>query len=317
MDSTSRTTPLQTLPQPLATPVGVARNLTEIPFAGKEVRQRSDSKLEVPTPSDKKGADNAKPLQNRKSKKPDAQTKPKSHKHNSQGKGHKESSRTHLFGDSHFGIRDGITNSFHRILQTLGLEENKATDEHDAATIHTVINSSNHTSTLLIVNNAIFQLVNTIDNHFFGDKIPDDSLNKVKDILGKIIEHVNDSILPAIISKTQKPVDGVGVSQAQPSLQEMIDASNKENAIAESLPKALQALTGITGLKPKSLAPGDKIQLAFAAGKMNLAKGIELIKEVFKTDHHLGSLLLDLIPLLTRPFLGEHKSEKIESASLN
>lgn len=318
MDSKIPPTPsyLQTLPQPLPTAVSVSRNLTEVPFAGKDVKQRTDSKLEVPTPSDKKTADEAKPLQNRKIKKPDTQTKPKSHKHNSQSKGHKESSRP-IFGESHFGIRDGITNSFHRILQTLGLEESKATDEHDAANIHTAINSSNHSSTLLIVNSAIFHLVNTIDNHFFGDRIPDDSLNKVKDILGKVIEYVNDSVLPAIISKTQKPVDGVGVSQAQPSLQEIIDANKKENAIAESLPKALQALTGVAGLKPKSLAPGEKIQLAFTAGKMNLAKAIELIKEIFKTDHHLGGLLLDFIPLLTKPILGEHKSEKIESLSLN
>jgi hypothetical protein len=319
MDSKIPSTPsyLQTLPQPLPNAVTVSRQLTEVPFAGKDVKQRTDSKLEVPTPSDKKTADEAKPLQTRKIKKPDTQAKPKSHKHNSQSKGHKDSSRTPIFGESRFGIRDGITNSFHRVLQALGLEESKATDEHDAANIHTVINSSNHSSTLLIVNNAIFHLVNTIDNHFFGDRIPDDSLNKVKDILGKVIEYVNDSVLPAIISKTQKPGDGLGVSQAQPSLQEIIDANKKENAIAESLPKALQALTGVAGLKPKSLAPGEKIQLAFAAGKMNLAKAIELIKEIFKTDHHLGSLLLDLIPLVTRPILGEHKSEKIESPSLN
>lgn len=342
MDTQAPTSPryLHTLPAPVANNQPVSRQTTEVlPFDGKEVRQRSETKLEVPPTHSHKKPKADKPLEGRHSKKTDDKTKHPKHNTGAKDKEHstgakdkehstkdkakkedtgKHSSKPGFFSESHFGIRDNLSKGFHQIFQLLGLEAPAASPGNEAAAIQETIQSSGHTSPLLVVNNALFYLVNTIDNRFFGDKIPDTAVNTVRDIVGKIVEHVNLHTLPAILNKTQKAAAGdVSSPQAPASLQDIINATKQDNAIAESLPKALEAITGVTGLKPKSLGMGDKIQLSFNHAKLNLVKAIELIKEILRSDLHLGTLLLDLIPHFAQSSFAEHKAEKAERLDWN
>ncbi len=309
---------LNTLPAPVGNSQTLSRGNTEVlPFAGKEVRQKSEAKLEVPTAHTQKKPKPDKALEGRHSRKTDDKTKHPKHSTKKDTKS-KDSSKPGFFSESHFGIRDNLSRGFHQIFQLLGLEAAPIKEGNEAAAIQETIQSSGHTSPLLVVNNALFHLVNTIDNRFFGDKIPDAAVNTVRDTLGKIVEHINLNTLPAILSKTQKPTAGdISNTQAPASLQDIINATKQDSAIAESLPKALEAITGVTGLKPKSLGLGDKIQLSFNLAKMNLAKGIELIKEILRSDLHLGTLLLDLIPHFAQSSFGGQKTEKAERLDWN
>lgn len=304
---------LNTLPSP--------RQLVEAPDStsttvdGRVVRQHSTSKVEVPSHSHKTEK-TEKPLHKRHSKKEDKtkQTKESHSKHKKESHG-KDVAKTGFFSESHFGIRDNLSKGFHHIFQILGLEAPATTQDNEATAIQETIQNSGHTSPLLVVNNALFHLVNTIDNRFFGDKIPDKAVDTVRDIVGKIVEHVNLNTLPDILKKTNS---GRGQSsQAPASLQEVIDANQKDNAIAQALPKALEALTGVTGLKPKSLGLGDNIRLGFNYARLNLTKAIELIKEILKSDFALGTLLMDLIPHFVQSIFGEHKAEKAERLEWN
>lgn len=325
METQASTSPryLQALPTPVEDPSRhshISRSNTVVPhFGGKEVRQKSETKLDVPHghAQKKPKADKDKPLESRHTKKSDDKTKHPKHSTKDKDKKHKDTSKSSLFGESHFGIRDNLSKGFHHIFQLLGLDTPKANPGNEAEAIQATIQNAGHTSPLLIVNNALFHLVNTIDNRFFGDKIPDATVNKVRDTVGKIVEHINLNTLPSILSASQKPSSETGALQAPPSLQDVINANKQDGSIAQALPKALEALTGVTGLKPKSLGLGDKVQLAFNGAKMNLVKGIELIKEILKKDFHLGTLLLDLIPHFAKPSFGEHKAELPEIAALN
>ncbi len=313
---------LNTLPAPLGNTQTLSRGNTEVlPFAGKEVRQKSETKLEVPAAHAHKKPKADKPLDARHSKKTEDKTKHPKHSTKDKDKKDtksKDSSKPGFFSESHFGIRDNLSKGFHQIFQLLGLEAAPINEGNEAAAIQETIQSSGHTSPLLVVNNALFHLVNTIDNRFFGDKIPDAAVNTVRNIVGKIVEHINLSTLPSILNKTKKPILGeANPSQAPASLQDLINATKQDSTIAEALPKALEAITGITGLKPKSLGLGDKIQLSFNHAKMNLVKAMELIKEILRSDLHLGTLLLDLIPHFAQPIFVEHKAESSESLSLN
>lgn len=289
---------------------------------GRGVRQKSEGKIEIPSHSHKKPKAD-KPLEGRHSKKTEDKTQHPKHSTGAKDKAKKEdtgkhSSKPGFFSESHFGIRDNLSKGFHQIFQLLGLEAAPIQEGNEAAAIQETIQSSGHTSPLLVVNNALFYLVNTIDNHFFGDKIPDAAVNTVRDIVGKIVEHINLNTLPDIFKKTTS--GRVQSSQAPASLQDIINATKQDNAIAESLPKALEAITGVTGLKPKSLGVGDKIQLSFNHAKLNLVKAIELIKEILRSDLHLGTLLLDLIPHFphfAQSSLVEHTTEKAERLDWN